>query len=154
MQALLAETSEEAAGDLDRKPEGEPAVVADDPVHQQPFGQDAMHQIGVFTPLLAVEQLAHLLHSGNRISQGLPHHPRCVSVAFVCDTRVFRGGVSQNNKAGIKSSTVDNPESGFPLTEQFLKVTGNCGDGSAVMQPNSCPDTKQVLKVTVLKNLA
>jgi len=30
--------------------------------------------------------------------------------------------------------TVDSPQSGFPRIEQFLKVTGFCGDGRAVIQ--------------------
>jgi len=34
----------------------------------------------------------------------------------------------------LQLTTVDSPQSGFPQIEQFLKVTGFCGDGRAVIQ--------------------
>jgi hypothetical protein len=48
-------------------------------------------------------------------------------------------------------STVNNPQSGLSQIEQFLKVTDFCGDGRAVIPPNSFPRTEQVLKVTGLQ---
>jgi hypothetical protein len=40
----------------------------------------------------------------------------------------------------FERGTADNPQIG-----QVLKVTDICGDGCAVIQPNSFPDTEQVL---------
>jgi hypothetical protein len=46
----------------------------------------------------------------------------------------------------LKPDAVDSPQIEHPLIGQVLKVGGSSGDGRAVIQPNSYPDTEQIFK--------
>jgi hypothetical protein len=48
------------------------------------------------------------------------------------------------------ATTVDSPQFGEASIGQVLKVRGFCGDGRAVIQPNSLSEAEQFLKVTDL----
>jgi hypothetical protein len=41
----------------------------------------------------------------------------------------------------LDTAKVDSRRSRFPQMEHLLKVTVSCGDGRAIIQPNSFPDT-------------
>jgi hypothetical protein len=66
--------------------------------------------------------------------------------------------MEQSLKAGSPNRTIpqsgspkwNNPSKRVPQMEQSLKLTGFCGERRDVFQPNSFPDTEQVLKVTGL----